>query len=142
MALAFGVAILAGLAPALHASRANVNEMLKEGGRSESSGAHSHRLRGLLVTSEVALAVVALVGAGLFLRSFQTARSMNPGFKPEGVGLARFDCSTAGHDARQTDSFLRRLREELDRQPGGTAVSYDDSRPLGFCSGARERLGG
>src|SRR5258708_18574335 len=81
-ALAFGVAILAGLAPALHASRANVNEMLKEGGRSASSGAHSHRLRGLLVVSEVALAVVALVGAGLFLRSFQTARSMDPGFKP------------------------------------------------------------
>src|SRR6202047_3071577 len=84
-ALAFGVAIVAGLAPALHASQANINEMLKEGGRSGSTGAHSHRLRGLLVISEVALAVVALVGAGLFLKSFQTARAMDPGFKPEGV---------------------------------------------------------
>jgi predicted permease len=140
MALAFGVAILAGLAPALHASRANVNEMLKEGGRSGSSGGHSHRLRGLLVTSEVALAVVALVGAGLFLKSFQTARSMDPGFKPEGVALARFDFSTAGYDARQTDSFCRRLREELERQPGVTAVSYDDSAPLGFGGGNWETL--
>src|SRR5260221_6839839 len=139
-ALAFGVAILAGLAPALHASRANVNEMLKEGGRSASSGAHSHRLRGLLVVSEVALAVVALVGAGLFLRSFQTARSMDPGFKPEGVALARFDFSTAAYDARQTDSFCRRLREELERQPGVTAVSYDDSAPLGFSGGNWETL--
>ena len=139
-ALAFGVAILAGLAPALHASRANVNEMLKEGGRSGSSGAHSHRLRGLLVVSEVALAVVALVGAGLFLRSFQTARSMDPGFKPEGVALARFDFSTAGYDARQTDSFCRRLREQLERQPGVTAVSYDDSAPLGFSGGNWETL--
>jgi predicted permease len=139
-ALAFGVAILAGLAPALHASRANVNEMLKEGGRSGSSGAHSHRLRGLLVVSEVALAVVALVGAGLFLRSFQTARAMDPGFKPEGVALARFDFSTAGYDARQTDSFCRRLREELERQPGVTAVSYDDSAPLGFSGGNWEPL--
>src|ERR1700736_2004557 len=84
VALAFGVAILAGLAPALHASRANVNQMLKDGGRTGSSGAHSHRLRGLLVTSEVALAVIALVGAGLFLKSFQTARAMDPGFKPDG----------------------------------------------------------
>jgi predicted permease len=140
MALAFGVAILAGLAPALHASRANVNEMLKEGGRSGSSGGHSHRLRGLLVTSEVALAVVALVGAGLFLKSFQTARGMDPGFKPEGVALARFDFSTASYDARQTDSFCRRLREELERQPGVTAVSYDDSAPLGFGGGNWETL--
>ena len=139
-ALAFGVAILAGLAPALHASRANVNEMLKEGGRSGSSGGHSHRLRGLLVTSEVALAVVALVGAGLFLRSFETARAIDPGFKPEGVALARFDFSTAGYDARQTDSFCRRLREELERQPGVTAVSYDDSAPLGFSGGNWETL--
>jgi predicted permease len=139
-ALAFGVAILAGLAPALHASRANVNEMLQEGGRGGSSGAHSHRLRGLLVVSEVALAVVALVGAGLFLRSFETARSMDPGFKPEGVALARFDFSTAGYDARQTDSFCRRLCEELERQPGVTAVSYDDSAPLGFSGGNWETL--
>jgi len=139
-ALAFGVAILAGLAPALHASRANVNEMLKEGGRTGSAGTHSHRLRGLLVTSEVALAVIALVGAGLFLRSFETARSMDPGFKPEGVALARFDFSTAGYDARQTDSFCRRLREQLERQPGVTAVSYDDSAPLGFSGGSWETL--
>jgi predicted permease len=139
-ALAFGVAILAGLAPALHASRANVNEMLKEGGRTGSSGAHSHRLRGLLVTSEVALAVIALVGAGLFLKSFQTARAMDPGFKPEGVALARFDFSTAGYDAGQTDSFCRRLREELERQPGVTAVGFDDSAPLGFSGGNWETL--
>jgi putative ABC transport system permease protein len=139
-ALAFGVAILAGLAPALHASQANVNEMLKEGGRSGSSGGGSHRLRGLLVVSEVALAVVALVGAGLFLKSFQTAREMNPGFQPEGVALARFDFSTAGYDAVQTDGFCRRLRERLEAQPGVTAVSYDDSAPLGFSGGNWETL--
>jgi hypothetical protein len=114
--------------------------MLKEGGRSGSSGVHSHRLRGLLVTSEVALAVIALVGAGLFLKSFQTARAIDPGFKPEGVALARFDFSSAGYDARQTDSYCRRLREQLERQPGVTAVSYDDSPPLGFSGGNWEPL--
>jgi predicted permease len=139
-ALAFSVAILAGLAPALHASQANVNEMLKEGGRSGSSGVQSNRLRGLLVVSEMALAVVALVGAGLFLRSFQTARAMDPGFKPDGVALARFDFSTAGYDAAQTDGFCRRLRERLEQQPGVTAVSYDDSVPLGFSGGNWETL--
>jgi predicted permease len=94
----------------------------------------------LLVVSEVALAVVALVGAGLFLKSFQTARAMDPGFKPEGVALARFDFSTAGYDAQQTDGFCRRLRERLEAQPGVTAVSYDDSVPLGFSGGSWETL--
>jgi predicted permease len=140
-ALAFVVALLAGLAPALHATRANINEALKEGGRSGGSGgAQSHRLRGLLVVSEVALAVVALVGAGLFLKSFQTARGIDPGFQPDGVALAQFDFSSSGYNAQQTDNFCRRLREQLERQPGVTSVSYDDSVPLGFSGGNWETL--
>jgi predicted permease len=139
-ALAFVVAILSGLAPALHAGRANINETLKEGGRGGTSSAHSHRLRGLLVVSAVALAVIALVGAGLFLKSFQTARSIDPGFGPEGVALAQFDFSTAGYNAQQTDGFCRRLRERLEQHPGVTAVSYDDSVPLGFSGGNWETL--
>lgn len=138
--LALVVAALAGLAPALHASRANVNEMLKAGGRGATSGAHSQRLRGLMVVSEVALAAVALVGAGLFLKSFQTARSIDPGFVPDGVALARFDFSTTPYNAQQTDEFCRRLRERLEAQPGVTAVSYDDSVPLGFSGGNWEGL--
>jgi predicted permease len=138
--LTFFVAILAGLAPALHAARANVNDMLKEGGRSGVSDSHSHRLRGLLVVSEVALALVAIVGAGLFLKSFRTARAIDPGFTPDGVALARFDFSTAGYNAQQNDNFCRRLRERLEQQPGVTAVSYDDSVPLGFSGGNWENL--
>jgi putative ABC transport system permease protein len=139
-ALTLAVAILAGIAPAFHAARANVNEMLKEGGRSGASDARSNRFRGALVMSEVALAVVALVGAGLFLKSFETARAMNPGFTPGGVALARFDFSTAGYTAQETDNFCRRLRERLEQQPGVTAVSYDDSPPLGFSGGNWEGL--
>jgi predicted permease len=140
IALAFVVAILAGLVPALHATHANINEVLKEGGRSATSSAQSHSLRGLLVISEVALAVIALVGAGLFLKSFETARTMDPGFSPEGVALAEFDFSTANYDAQQTDTFCRRLREQLEQQPGVTSVSYDDSVPLGFSGGNWESL--
>jgi len=139
-ALAFLVVILSGLVPAMHATRANVNEALKQGGRGGASGIHSQRLRGLLVSSEVALAVVALVGAGLFLKSFHTARAMDPGFSPDGVALAQFDFSTANYKAQQTDAFCRRLRERLEPQPGVTEVSYDDSVPLGFSGGNWESL--
>lgn len=138
--LAVLVAALAGLAPGLHAARANVNEMLKDTGRGGSTGMHSQRLRGVMVVSEVALAVVALVGAGLFLKSFETARSIDPGFVPDGVALASFNFSTTGYTAVQTDAFCRRLRERLEAQPGVTAVSYDDSVPLGFSGGNWETL--
>ena len=139
-ALAVAVTVLAGLVPALHASWANLNEALKQGGRSGGTGLHAHRLRGLMVVSEVALAVIALVGAALFLQSFRSAQAINPGFSPEGVALAEFDFSTAGYDAQQTDTFCRRLRARLEQQPGVTAVSYDDSVPLGFHGGNWETL--
>src|SRR5215469_11769933 len=134
------VTLLSGLTPALQAARANINEELKQGGRSGLSGLHAHRVRGAMVVSEVALAVVALVGAALFMKSFQAARAMDPGFSPDGVALAQFDFSTAGYDAQRTDSFCRRLSEALLRHPGVTAVSYDDSVPLGFHGGNWETL--
>ncbi len=138
--LAVLVTVLAGLAPALHASRANINEELKQGGRSGVPGIHAHRVRGFIVISEIALAVVALVGAALFVQSFRAARAIDPGFSPDGVALAQFDFSTAGYDAEQTDSFCRRLRERLEQLPGVNTVSYDDSVPLGFNGGNWETL--
>ncbi len=138
--LAVIVTVLAGLVPALHSSRADINEALKQGGRSGTSGMRANRLRGLMVVSEVALAVVALVGATLFLKSFERARAVDPGFSPDGVALAQFDFSTAGYDAQQTDTFCRRLRDRMEQLPGASGVSYDDSVPLGFQGGNWETL--
>ena len=138
--LAIVVTVVAGLAPALYSARANINETLKQGGRTGSSGIQANRLRGLMVISEVALAVVALVGAALFVKSFERARAVDPGFSPDGVALAQFDFSTAGYNALQTDTFCRRLRERLEQLPGVKAVSYDDSVPLGFNGGNWETL--
>jgi predicted permease len=139
-ALAFIVAALAGIVPALHSARGDVNDMLKEGGRSGTSSAHSRRLRGLLVTSEVALAVVALIGAGLFVKSFQMARAIHPGFDPHQVAIAQLSLSAAGYDSRQADAFCVRLREVLERQPGVTAVSYADYIPLSVSGDSWEDL--
>jgi len=138
--LALVVTLFAGLVPALHSSRANVSDALKQGGRSGASSIHARRWRGLMVVSEVALAVVAMVGAALFLRSFERARVIDPGFSPDGVALARFDFSTRGYNSQQTDTFCRRLRERLEQFPGVSAVGYDDSVPLGFYPGNWETL--
>jgi predicted permease len=139
VALAFATAMIAGAAPAFQAAKGNVNDSLKEGGRTGSS-ARSRRLRGLFVISEMALAVVALIGAGLFVKTFQHVTEIRPGFEPEHVAIAQLNLSAASYDADQADSFCRRLREQLERLPGVTAVSYADYVPLSVNGGSWEDL--
>jgi putative ABC transport system permease protein len=81
--------LLFGLAPSWKVSRNNPNEALKEGGRSSSGGLRLRQTRGLLIVVECALAVALLTSAGLMIRSFIRLQSIDPGFKPEGVLLAR-----------------------------------------------------
>jgi len=138
--LAVVVSAVAGVAPALHAARSNLNDALKTGGRTGAAGARSHRLRGALVVAEVTLAVVALVAAAMFLKSFQAARAASTGFSPEGQVLAQFNLSTAGYSAAEADSFQRRMTDTLLQQPGVTGVSYADSVPLGFHGGNWEEV--
>jgi len=138
--LAVAVAALAGIGPALHATRHNVSETLKESGRSGTSGMQSNRLRSLLVTSEVALAVTALIGAGLFVKSFYRVKSIQPGFDPKQVAIAKFNLSAANFDRQQADAFCRQLRERLERQSGVTAVTYADYVPLSLGEGSWEDL--
>ena len=136
-ALAFTVllclitALLAGAAPALHCYRANLDESLKESGRSTTAGQGSHRLRSLLVVSEVSLALVALIGAGLFVRAFALTRRIDPGFDPNNVLVSSFYLSTNGYNLEQRKEFCRRLREQVESGPGVAAVSYADGAPLG-----------
>lgn len=138
--LAAAVVMIAGLTPALHAARCNLNEMLKHGGRGDTAGATSQRLRSLLVVAEVALAVVALAGAALFFESFRAARAMQTGFSPQGQVVARFNLTNAGYNREQADAFCQRLADALRQAPGVTAVSYADTLPLGFYGGNWEEV--
>lgn len=132
--------MLSGVVPAWQVARTDLNESLKETGRSGSVGAKSHRLRGLLVVSELSLAVVALVCAGLLVRSFEAARTVNPQFDPDHVLLSRFFISTSGYDLEQRKEFCQRLGEKLASEPGITDVAYSNVEPLGFLSGWWEPL--
>jgi predicted permease len=132
--------VVSGIAPALHCSRADLNDALKQSGRSGSQAARPQRVRGALVVSEVALALVAIIGTGLFARSFQIARSIHPGFDPHNVLVSHLYLSTAGYSVPDRKLFCQRLRQRLESQPGIAAVSYADYIPLGFDFGPWEPL--
>jgi predicted permease len=133
-------ALASGISPALEAIRPDVNDGLKEGGRSGASGAHSHRMRGLFVVSEVALAFVALIGAGLFVKNFAIAKTIQPGFDARNVLVSRFYTSMSGYSEDQRKQFCVQLRERLQPAPGIVNVTYADSIPLGFGLGGQSEL--
>jgi len=124
--------VVSGIAPALHSARADLNEVLKEGGRSGSEGARSQRLRGALVAAEVAMALVAVIGAGLFARSFQMATRIDPGMDPRNVLVAHIDLSAADYGTIEKRLFCERLGSRIASQPGIVRVSWADVVPLYF----------
>ena len=128
--IVLAVTVAAGLIPALISIRGNLSQTLNEGGRGGIGGTRTHRLRGLLVGVEVALAMVALISAGLFLRSFGNASRIEPGFNTRNVSASQFYLSNAGYTAEEQRSFCRRLRERMEAVPGVTGVTYSDFVPL------------
>ena len=114
-----------GIIPALKASGTDVNEVLKTGGRGGTLGWTHNRLRGLLVISEIALALVALVGSGLFLRSMQNAQQYNPGFESQNLFQMNFDLGALRYDADHGQQFFRDLIQRAKNVPGvaGASVS-------------------
>ncbi len=136
LAFSIGVCILAalaaGLAPALHVGKLNLSSRLNDGGRSGNAGRARNRMRSLLVGGEVALALVALVGAALFARGFESTLHIDPGFDPDHVLLGQFYLNTNGYSLLQRKEFCRRLAERMAAAPEVTDVAYSDGVPLGF----------
>jgi predicted permease len=129
LALSILTSVLFGLAPALKTSRVNVQEMLKQEGRGSSAG--RHRLQGMFVAVEIALALVLLVGAGLMIRTLAALWRENPGFNPHHA--ITFDLSlpdAAKATPAETRARLRLFDARMRAIPGVEAVSVTlGSRP-------------
>lgn len=134
------LAVMTGLAPALQSIHVDVNLSLKEGGRSGTSSAGLQRVRGMLVVSEVALAMVALVGMGLFTRSFLNARAIDPGLNSRNLLLVKYHVDTFCSTSEQREQFSIRLRDRLTSRPGIAAVGYSLYIPLEFGNAAWTEL--
>jgi predicted permease len=125
-------ALIAGVAPALQVGRVNLSSRMNGGGRSGNAGRSRNRLRSVLVAAEVALALVALIGAAFLGRSFENTMHIDPGFDPNHVLLNQFYLNTNGYNLLQRKEFCERLADRMLASPGVTDVAYSDGVPLGF----------
>jgi putative ABC transport system permease protein len=120
--------VLFGLAPALRASRTDLNETLKEGGGRGTPGDASQRARSVLLVAEVALAVVLLAGAGLMVRSFLHVISVDPGFRASNVLTMQLTMPDSKYPhRRQRADFAREALQRIGALPGvrsAAVVSY------------------
>jgi predicted permease len=128
LTLSLVAAILSGLAPAFHASRAEVVGALKS---DTQGGPERIWLRHAFVVSQVALSIVLVVGAGLFARALQRASEIDPGFDPHGVELATLDLSLGGYTADTGRVFARELIRRVRETPGVQAAALSAVMPLG-----------
>ncbi|HEY1262178.1 MAG TPA: ABC transporter permease [Terriglobales bacterium] len=124
--------ILAGLIPALRASRSNLNDALKQGlGRTDADSG-GNRTRSVLVVCEVALSLVLLIGAGLMVRSLARLRSVDPGLDSHNVLTASFELSDVKYPRpSQRANFYREFLQRVRALPGVESAGEIDSLPLG-----------
>lgn len=120
-----------GLAPALQVSAPDLNESLKEGGRGTSGSIRRNRIRSLLVISEVSLALVLLIGAGLMIRSFSRLLEVNPGFNPQNVLTAATFLPTAKYEEpAKWSAFSQQLLDKVRALPAVESAGIVTTLPL------------
>ncbi len=144
LAISVVTGVIFGLVPALQASRFDLNQSLKDGGRDTAAGVGQNRLRGLLVVSEVAIALVLLIGAGLLMKSFGRLLNVAPGFNPDKVltmevQLADLPPSRYENHEEQA-KFFEQLFERLQSLPGVENAGGVLSVPLSGASESTEVL--
>jgi hypothetical protein len=128
--ISVATSVIFGLAPALQASKPDLTDALKEGGRT-SAGLHRNRLRSMLVISEVALSLVLLIGAGLMIRSFAKLSRIDPGFNPDGVLKMGVSLLVSKYpDDERVASFYSQLLEQAAATPGVVSAAAISDLPL------------
>lgn len=128
--LAFATTLLFGLMPAIRATGTPPSEALKSGGRGMTASREKFGLRRVLVVSQVALSLVLLVGALLFVRSLRNLYTLDPGFNQDGVLIANLDFTRLKIPKEQNQELKRTLVERVRAIPGATAVAGAMTTPL------------
>jgi putative ABC transport system permease protein len=127
--------ILSALAPAIYGTRLDLNQVLKESGKQTTAGSLRKSLRGFLVASEIALALVVLIGAGLLINSFLRIQAVNPGFKPDNLLTLQINLPRSKYKDQQKQAiFFQQAVERIRSISGIEQVSITSELPF---SGSR-----
>jgi hypothetical protein len=130
-ALTIATGILFGLAPALHVSRPNLHATMKPDAATAGGDRRGRRLRGALVSAQVALCMVLMIAAGLLLRGLHATYTIDPGFEYRNVALISLESAFDGYPDGEAETRRRRLVTDLETSPGIEAVASSDHKPLG-----------
>ena len=131
LVVSIGSGILFGLAPATVAARPDLAEGLKESAQLASAGRHRVWLRGALAVTELALALVLLIGAGLLIKSFYRVLSVDPGFAPERVLTMNLSLTDSRYPTpRERTTFFTEVLRRVESLPGVRSAAVGDSLPL------------
>jgi len=131
-AVCLGTGVVFGLAPALHVSKTDLNEVLKEGGRSGSSGMRARRWTSVLIVAELALTLVLLAGAGLMMKSFLTLYRLDVGVETSHLLTMRLALPSQKYPTpEQRRAFFDRLDQRLAGLAGIQAATITTNMPLG-----------
>jgi len=122
--------VVFGLVPALHSSKTDLTESLKEGGRGSTEGSRRNTMRGALVIIEVAIAVVLLAGAGLLIQSLLRLQHVNPGFNPQNVLSFSLGLPEVKYSAQKQIDFFNQIVSRIESTPGVQAASAVLPLPL------------
>jgi putative ABC transport system permease protein len=134
---AIGSAALVALLPVLQSTRTSPQDVLKSDGRGATAGRTAFRLRHSLIVAEIALSVILLVGAGLFVRSFARLQNVPLGFDPANVLTMRITLPQEKYRGAQINDFFQQLLDRLENTPGVRAASAATQfPPLGAFSTA------
>ena len=122
--------IIFGLAPAIQSTKLDLIDALKASGRNSAGSSHRHSLRSLLVMSEMALALILLIGAALMIQSFLRLRHVGPGFTPDNVLTMEVSLPLNSYPRERRPAFFQQLIERAQSVPGVQVVAAAKHLPL------------
>ena len=132
LGIALLTGVISGVFPAFQTSRPDLNESLKEGGRS-SAASGRHRIRSLLVVGQVAVSLLVLICGALY-QSAKNAEKMDMGFRTENLLMASMDPEAQGYDQARARQFYKQLTERAGTLPGVIGASVAARTPLGYSN--------